>query len=143
MINVRDVLMNYNYILDDVSTLQKEIDKLIELQEECRQTSIKAQIITDMPHGTNKSDITSKTFDLLIVYQQDIDNLYSQINEMLTQKKWIEKAFNSLVGEEKRIITLKYIKRYSITHISNLIKRSKKNAHKLIQEAEDKMRRLI
>lgn len=142
--NIQEILRQYPFITEDIQDLQKELNKFLDMQEDLRQRSIKAQHITDMPHGTGVGDnVLDKVIILFDNYQQKIDNLAEQINELLDRKKWLDKAYAELNDTERRVLLMKYNKNLSYRKIEYICRINRKTLPDFIKDAETKVKRLL
>jgi DNA-directed RNA polymerase sigma subunit (sigma70/sigma32) len=138
---IKDILMQYPYMEDDARDIQNEMYKYLELQEDLRQRSIKAQRLTGMPGGSGCGDPTYEAIVILIdQYQANIDNCIKKLQELDKRKKWLDKAFTELTEEERRVILLRYNKGVNIRKIAYIIHRGKDSTYKMLRETEDKIK---
>jgi DNA-directed RNA polymerase specialized sigma subunit len=140
---IDDILKKYPYISDDVQKLQTELNKYIMLQNEARDP-LKGQTLNGMPHTYEINDQTLQAVENIIDrYQAEIDECVKKINEILDLKKWLDKAFITLTEDERRLLYLMYDERFSIRRIGNIIKCGRYQAQKIIDEAKEKIKRIV
>lgn len=141
---VKEILQQYPYIAEDMQEIQREMQKYIEMQEELRQTVLKAQQISDMPKNPNASDPTlNAIIEIMDKYQQNIDRCIEQLRELDQRKKWLDKAFATLTEEERRIVYLRYNKNTAIRKIAYHLRISKDTIYRRLREIEQKISRII
>lgn len=145
MDKVEEILKKYPYISEDIQKLQAELNRYIALQEEAR-NPLKGQALTGMPHGYGTGNQTLDAVEKLIDrYQAEIDKCAAEINKLLDLKKWLDKAFDELSENERRVIYLKYDKGLSINKIPYTLhwKCGRDKIYQTLDDAKAKIRRII
>lgn len=102
---VIDLLKNYKYIMPEVRELNKKLNEFVNLKDYC---TVKASTITDMPRS-NTNEIHNPVEDLVIRYDEQVQEYADEINRLLDNKAKVEQLLNKLEPIEKRIIELRYI----------------------------------
>ena len=143
MNKVDEILKQYPYIGEDIQKAQREINRYIELQQEAR-NPLKAQALTGMPHDSGVSDQTYNAIVKLIdVYQTEIDSYAAEINELISLKKWLDKALMELTEDERRIVYQYYDQRMSIREMARKRKKGRDQIKNMIDFATDRIRRIV
>jgi RNA polymerase sigma factor (sigma-70 family) len=143
MNKVDEILKRYPYITDDIQKAQAELNRYIGLQQDAR-NPLKGQAMDGMPHGSGVSDQTYNAVERLIdLYQAEINKYVAEINELINTKKWLDKAFESLTVDERRIVYLYYDKRISINKLSYMIRCSRHTIYKMLEETKEKIKKVM
>ena len=99
------LLKSYKYIMTEVRELNKKINEFVNLKDYC---TVKAAALSDMPRS-NTNEIHSTIEDLVIRYDDQVQEYANQINELLDNKALVERLLSKLEPTEKRVIELRYI----------------------------------
>lgn len=111
--DVREYLVSYNEIGDEIRRLNSELNRLLECREETYNT-LQAQFLSGMPvsHRPESEDIISKAAILVIRrFRKGIENLTVQINRLLDQQDLFNDVWNNKVRlsfQERQVIELEY-----------------------------------
>lgn len=142
---IDDILKQYPYLMDDVRKEQIRLNEYIELQQDARDP-LKGQTLSDMPHmpDGNTSDQTYNAIERIIdLYQAEIDSCVAKINELLDRKKWLDKAYETLTEDERRILYLRYDERFSERCIAKRMKMDRTTISKTIINAKEKVHKIV
>ncbi len=142
---IDDILKQYPYICEDIQSAQQELNKYIALQEEARDP-LKAQTLTDMPHlpAGNTSDRTYQQVEKIIDrYQTEIDESIKKINNLLDEKKWIDKALNELSRGEYEMIKQYFWEQMSIRFMARERKCSRDQLKNMINFTCERIKKVI
>ena len=141
---IDDILKQYPYIGEDIQRAQREINRYIELQQEAR-NPLKGQVLTGMPHDSGVSDQTYNAIERIIdLYQAEINELSTKVNELLDRKKWLDKAYTTLTEDERRVLYLRYDERWAAWKIMQrlgIIER--KTFYRILDSAKDKINKIM
>ena len=140
---IDDILKQYPYIGEDIQKAQAELNRYITLRQEAR-NPLKAQVLTGMPHSYDVNDQTYNAVERIMdLYQTEINKYATEINELLDQKKWMDKAFTELTEDERRIVYLMYSRHISINKLAYTRRCSRNTIYKILDDAKAKIRRII
>ena len=142
---IDDILKQYPYICEDIQSAQQELNKYIALQEEARDP-LKAQTLTDMPQlpAGNTSDRTYQQVEKIIDrYQTEIDESIKKINNLLDEKKWIDKALNELSRGEYEMIKQYFWEQMSIRFMARERKCSRDQLKNMINFTCERIKKVI
>lgn len=143
---IDEILKQYPYIMDDVRKEQEKLNQNIALQQEARDP-LKGQTLSDMPHmpDGNVSDQTFNAIEKIIdLYQAQIDECVTNINELLDRKKWLDKAYMTLTEDERRILYLRYDERWPAWKIMQRLGIMKRDTYyKLFDSAKEKVNKIM
>jgi DNA-directed RNA polymerase specialized sigma subunit len=144
MDKIDDILKQYPNIGEDIQKQQAELNRYMELQREARNT-LKAQALTGMPHTYNVSDQTYDAIEhIMDEYQTEIDKCTKEINRLLDLKKWLDKAFESLTEDERRILYLRYDERWQVWKIMRRLGIQKNDTfYRIINSAKEKIKKIM
>lgn len=146
MDKVEEILKKYPYISEDIHKEQEELNKYILLQHEARNT-LKGQALSGMPHTSGISDQTYSAVEKIIDrYQEVIDKHTANINELLDQKKWLDKAFSEITEDERRIIYQYYNYDNNGISIREMAKRwhkSREDIKSMVGFAVERIKRIV
>jgi DNA-directed RNA polymerase specialized sigma subunit len=144
--NIDDILKEYPYISEDIQKLQAELNRYMQLQQEARDP-LKAQTLLGMPHMPvgNENDQTYNQIERIMdLYQAEIDELTSKINELMDRKKWLDKAYTTLTEDERRILYLRYDERWQAWKIMRKLGiMERKTFYKILDSAKGKISKIM
>lgn len=117
-------LKEYNVLKDEVMQLEEQI-----LFWEERKTSIKSQIISDMPRCGGES---KELLDILVGIEDTIKKLNKKINKLIKKICEIEDTIEELGATERVLMRYRYIdnlKMFQIAQKMNYSERQVNNIH--------------
>ena len=120
----KEELKEYNVLKDEVIQLEEQI-----LFWEERKTSIKSQIISDMPKGEGES---KELLDILVKIEETIKKLNKKTNKLIKKISEIEDKIESLEAIERVLMRYRYIdnlKMFQIAQKMNYSERQANNIH--------------
>ncbi|MEG2246438.1 MAG: sigma factor-like helix-turn-helix DNA-binding protein [Peptostreptococcaceae bacterium] len=123
--------------LEQFLSIKCEIEELQEEEQllEEQKTSIKSQIISDMPRGG-----ACRTIDDLIATIEDIKlTIARKRADLATEILRIENTIENLESIERRIIRYKYISNWSFSQIGKKLDYSSRHARRLHSEILEKI----
>ncbi|QRN86023.1 hypothetical protein JR334_01965 [Clostridia bacterium] len=109
---ISKLLNNHTYVEDEIRECVEEMQLLAEAID-CER-GIKATIISGMPGNTSTtSDPTyQKAAKILEEYKKDIDRIEKRQRGIFRKRALVELLLDVLTVEEKKIIELRYFKKY-------------------------------
>lgn len=130
--NELKILLNkYNYIVAEIEDCNQEILQLSEVVAAERE--LKVSELSDMPRGNGISDTTYKKVEKIIdCYSKQVAKIETNIEGLFYKKNMIEELVKSLDPNERKIIELKYFKKYKwwmIQHTMNYSRTQCFNIH--------------
>lgn len=117
-------LKEYTVLKDEVVQLEEQI-----VFWEERKTSIKSQIISDMPRAEGES---KELIDILVRIEDAIKNLNKKTNKLIKKISEIEDTIESLGATERVLMRYRYIdnlKMFQIAQKMNYSERQANNIH--------------
>jgi len=117
-------LKEYTVLKDEVVQLEEQI-----VFWEERKTSIKSQIISDMPRAEGES---KELIDILVRIEDTIKNLNKKTNKLIKKISEIEDTIESLGATERVLMRYRYIdnlKMFQIAQKMNYSERQANNIH--------------
>jgi len=127
----KEKLMQYRSIKTEIKQLQEKIQELEE-----RKTSIKSQIITDMPTGGESLDLLT----IITIIEETQEKLRNKEIELLKVMNEIEEIIDSLENSEDRcILRARYIECKKWEEICVELNYSWRHMHRLHSKILDKI----
>lgn len=99
------LLKSYKYIMTEVRELNKKINEFVNLKDYC---TVKAAALSKVPRS-NTNEIHSTVEDLVIRYDEQVQEYADKINKLLDNKALVESMLGKLEPIEKQVIELRYI----------------------------------
>lgn len=135
---LKGLLYSYTYIEDEIESINEEICNLGEVVN--AQRDVKAPDLTGMPKGNGISDIVYQSVEKIIVtYGHEIAKLENRLDKAFKKRNLINVLISVLDPTEKRIIELKYFKKYKIWMIKSCVNYEKTQIYKYHDNAIKKM----
>ncbi|MDW5300229.1 MAG: hypothetical protein SA378_08845 [Sedimentibacter sp.] len=135
---LKSLLYSYTYIEDEIEGINEEICNLGEVINS--QRDIKTPNLTGMPKGNEISDIVYQNVEKIIVtYGQEVAKLENRLDKAFRKRNLINLLIGVLDPTEKKIIELKYFKKYKIWMIKGSVNYEKTQIYKYHDEAIRKM----
>ena len=106
----KDELKEYGILKDEVMQLEEQI-----VFWEERKTSIKSQIISDMPRGGGDS---KELLDILIGIEDTIKKLNKKLNRLISKISEIEDIIENLEAKERVLMRYRYIENLKMFQIA-------------------------
>lgn len=129
----KEELKNYIETKREINIIKEKIEYL-----ESKKTSIKSQIITDMPRGNAEKDILA---ELLGEIEYVIDLYNEKQIRLIKQQIEIEKCIDKLEDStDRNIMRLKYLEGYTWERICVMLNYSWNGIHKKHRKILDKIR---
>lgn len=129
----KDELKEYTETKREIEIIKEKIEYL-----ESKKTSIKSQIISDMPRGEAEQD---RLGQLLIQIEELIDLYNEKFNKLFKQQVEIEKCIDKLEDPiDRNIMRLKYLEGYTWEKVCVELSYSWNGIHKKHRKILDKIR---
>ena len=119
----KEELKEYGVLKDEVVQLEEQI-----VFWEERKTSIKSQIISDMPRGGDSKEL----LDILVGIEDTIKKLNKKLNKLVNKISDIEDTIENLGATERVLMRYRYIynlKMFQIAQKMNYSERQANNIH--------------
>lgn len=135
---LKSLLYSYTYIQDEIEGINEEICNLGEVINS--QRDIKAPNLTGMPKGNEITDVVYESVEKIIMtYGQEVAKLENRLDKAFRNRNLINTLLSILDPIEKKIIELKYFKKYKVWMISGCVSYEKTQIYKYHDEAIKKM----
>lgn len=135
---LKSLLYSYTYIQDEIEGINEEICNLGEVINS--QRDIKAPNLTGMPKGNEITDVVYESVEKIIMtYGQEVAKLENRLDKAFRKRNLINSLISVLDPTEKKIIELKYFKKYKIWMISGCVNYEKTQIYKYHDVAIKKM----
>ncbi len=135
---LKNLLYSYTYIQDEIEGINEEICNLGEVINS--QRDVKVPNLTGMPKGNEISDIVYESVEKIITtYSHEIAKLENRLEKAFRKKNLINLLICYLDPTEKKIIELKYFKKYKTWMIKGCVNYEKTQIYKYHDSAIKKM----
>ncbi len=135
---LQNLLNKYNYIVAEIENCNQEILQLSEVAASERE--LKIPILSDMPRGSETSDTTYKKVEKIIdCYSKQVAKIETNIEKLFNKKNRIDDLLNILEPRERKIIELKYFKKYKWWMIQHTMHYSRRQCFNIHDIALNKM----
>ena len=122
----KDELKEYGILKDEVMQLEEQI-----VFWEERKTSIKSQIISDMPRGGGGS---KELLDILIGIEDTIKTLNEKLKRLISKISEIENIIESLEAKERVLMRYRYIDNLKMFQIAERMNYSERHLNRVHSE---------
>ena len=119
----KDELKEYGILKDEVMQLEEQI-----VFWEERKTSIKSQIISDMPRGGGGS---KELLDILIGIEDTIKKLNKKLNRLISKISEIEDIIENLEAKERVLMRYRYIENLKMFQIAERMNYSERHLNRV------------
>ena len=119
----KDELKEYGILKDEVMQLEEQI-----VFWEERKTSIKSQIISDMPRGGGDS---KELLDILIGIEDTIKKLNKKLNRLISKISEIEDIIENLEAKERVLMRYRYIENLKMFQIAERMNYSERHLNRV------------
>lgn len=139
---LKNLLYSYTYIQFEIESINEEIINLGEVIRS--QRDIKVPELTGMPRGSETSDTVYNNVEKIIVtYGQEVAKLENRLEKAFEIRNFIDDLISTLEPIEKRIIELKYFKKYKMWMICSSVSYERSHVYRLQDEAIKKMLKVL
>ena len=122
----KDELKEYGILKDEVIQLEEQI-----VFWEERKTSIKSQIISDMPRG---GGVSKELLDILIGIEDTIKTLNEKLKRLISKISEIENIIESLEAKERVLMRYRYIDNLKMFQIAERMNYSERHLNRVHSE---------
>ena len=119
----KDELKEYGILKDEVMQLEEQI-----VFWEERKTSIKSQIISDMPRGGGDS---KELLDILIGIEDTIKTLNEKLKRLIGKISEIENTIENLEAKERVLMRYRYIENLKMFQIAERMNYSERHLNRV------------
>lgn len=106
--DIKKMLSEYATYTDRIRELNARINDALNHKIDC--DTLKAQKLSGMPHGSGLSDPTYQAVEKIITkWDEEIYNMAVEVNELIENKRAVDRALKALPWDEHRVIELHYI----------------------------------
>lgn len=117
---LKSLLYSYTYIEDEIESINQEICNLGEVIN--AQRDIKVPDLTAAPKGNEICDTVYQSVEkILVTYNHEVAKLENRLDKAFRKRNLINVLISLLNETERRIIELKYFKKYKIWMIESSI----------------------
>lgn len=135
---LKRLLYSYTYIQFEIDCINENIINLGAVINSQRE--IKVPELTGMPRGNEISDTVYNSVEKIIVtYGQEVAKLENRLEKAFEKRNYIEDLISILEPIEKRIIELKYFKKYKIWMICSVVSYERSHVYRLHDEAIERL----
>lgn len=135
---LKNLLYSYTYIEDEIEGINENIINLGEVISSQRDLSIPC--LTGMPSGSGTSDTVYAAVEKIVdTYSQEVAKLENRLDKAFRKRNYINVLLSVLNTTEKRIIELRYFKKYKIWMIGSSLHYDRSHIYRLHDEAFEKM----
>lgn len=136
---LKDMLKIYPEIPQRIVKYNAELNEIVQAKLHTQDT-LQAQVLSDMPRGTNISD---SVLQAVIVTYDNLDShakhLANTINHYISIKQALDEAFTQLTREEMQVIELRYFDRWDWARIPRQMHYDKRQCYNIRDSALAKM----
>jgi len=135
---LKKLLYGYTYIEFEIEGIN---EKIINLGEVIRsQREIGVPELTGMPRGSETSDTVYNSVERIIVtYGQEVAKLETRLEKAFEKRNYIDDLLSKLEPTERRIIELKYFKKYKMWMICSSVSYEKSQVYYIHKKAIEKL----
>lgn len=135
---LKNLLYSYTYIGDEIEGINENIINLGEVISAQRDLSIPC--LTGMPSGSGTSDTVYAAVEKIVdTYSQEVAKLENRLDKAFRKRNYINVLLSVLNSTEKRIVELRYFKKYKIWMIGSCLHYDRSHIYRLHDEAFEKM----
>jgi DNA-directed RNA polymerase specialized sigma subunit len=117
---LKSLLYSYTYIEDEIESINQEICNLGEVIN--AQRDVRVPDLTGAPRGNEISDSVYQSVEkILMTYSHEIAKLENRLDKAFRKRNLINVLISFLDETERKIIELKYFKKYKIWMIESTI----------------------
>lgn len=135
---LKSLLRSYTYIEDEIENVTEEICNMGDVIN--AQRDVKAPNLTGLPKGNEITDIVYESVEKIIVtYGHEIAKLEKRLEKAFKKRNLINTLIGVLDDTERKIIELKYFKKYKIWMITSSVSYERAQIYRYHDAAIKKM----
>ncbi len=135
---LKDLLFSYTYIEFEIESINQQILDLSEVIN--TQRDVKVPELSAVPGaGTISDPVYASVEKIMVTYSQEVAKLETRLEEAFRKRNLIESMLGVLDPTEKKIIELKYFKKYKAWMICSCINYEKTQMYQHHNNAINKM----
>jgi len=143
-LDIKEMLTIYPYIAQKIREIHKDIIEYEELMAEARQGVVKAQILSDMPRGSDVGNPTqSYALQMIDDFGMQIQEYKQDVERLRDIKRWGDKLRRELTGRDWELLYLAYAQHKSNYVIEKRLRIKRNNVDNAILETVERARKLI
>lgn len=132
------LLYGYTYIEFEIEGINEKIANLGEVINSQRE--IKVQALTGMPGGSGTSDTVYKSVENIIdIYAKEVAYLENKLQKAFDRRNYIDDLMGVLDPIEKKLIELKYFKKYKMWMICSSVHYEKSQVYNMLNKSIQKL----
>lgn len=136
---IKQKLHNYKYIEFKIDAENEELRNLASMIDV--QRNVKSPIMTDMPGNNSISDPVAEAAERIIdKYCKEFARHENELDKLFKEKHKIDDLIEVLDSTERRIIELKYFKKYKWWMVADTVNYSEKQCRRISNRAIIKIR---
>lgn len=135
---LKGLLFSYTYIEDEIESINQEICNLGEVIN--AQRDVKVPDLTGAPKGNEISDTVYQSVEkILTTYSHEVANLENRLDKAFRKRNLINALISMLDDTERKIIELKYFKKYKMWMIESSVNYARAQIYRYHDAAFTKM----
>lgn len=135
---IKQKLYNYTYIQCKIDAINEDLCNLAEVID--NQRNVKCPILTGLPGGNNISDPVAEAAEKIIdKYCSEYARYENELDRLFKEKHQVEDMLSILDNTERRIIELKFFKKYRWWMVADTMNYSEKQCRRISNIALNKI----
>ena len=135
---LKGLLYSFTYIEDEIESINQEICNLGEVIN--AQRDVKVPDLTEAPKGNEICDTVYESVEkILVTYSHEVTKLENRLDKAFKKRNLINILINMLDETERKIIELKYFKKYKIWMIESCVNYARAQIYRYHDTAIKKM----
>ncbi len=135
---LKSLLYSYTYIEDEIENINQEICNMGDVIN--AQRDVRVPNLSDMPKGNKLSDTVYESVEkILITYTHEVTKLEKRLEKAFRKRNLINTLIGALDDTERKIIELKYFKKYKIWMITSSVSYERAQIYRYHDAAIKKM----
>lgn len=135
---LKSLLRSYTYIEDEIENITEEICNMGDVIN--AQRDVRVPNLSDMPKGNELSDTVYESVEkILITYTHEVTKLEKRLEKAFRKRNLINTLIGVLDDTERKIIELKYFKKYKIWMITSSVSYERAQIYRYHDAAIKKM----
>ena len=135
---LKGLLYSFTYIEDEIESINQEICNLGEVIN--AQRDVKVPDLTEAPKGNEICDTVYESVEkILVTYSHEVTKLENRLDKAFKKRNLINILINMLDETERKLIELKYFKKYKIWMIESCVNYARAQIYRYHDTAIKKM----